>query len=420
MNNNEMLRKINKSETDIVELNEQLDNIETNALMKNNNNKPLLSIIFDDGLSNVFSNGRDWFANNNIKVGLALHNYSFQKKQMSNHLDISEIGILINDGHEVLSHGYKDEYLNSEFYWGKWLIKGSADMYKNYNIKCRGYVPAGGVIIDNYMSTVKENFDYAFCNYSNDKVDFKKDKYHLNRVQIDTVPYSTIEPILENVANEKGLLFLFSHNLNTTSSNCDNINDIARIIEKANQLGFEIDTSENCLVKAGVIGINNENINKQTNQVDNFDTWSFASHSSISELNIINEKKNYPSNVRVGVNSAKNKEYVEYSKTLNVELSDVNIFGEFSFNTRYELNVNTCKIGAVIIGFNNDTIVKYLAYKDFDDLGTIGEEVTCVQKFGIDKDSGINKIVIKVTLTARTDGTFISRLSQPNLIFYQY
>nr|WP_304286261.1 BppU family phage baseplate upper protein [Clostridium paraputrificum] len=400
--------------------NAHLADIETKALMKNNNNKPLLALIFDDGLSSVFLNGRDWFANNNVKVGLALHNYSFQKKQMQNHLDISEIGILINDGHEVLSHNYKDEYLNTDFSWGKWLIYGSANMYKNYNIKCRGYVPAGGVIIDGYMSTVKENFDYAFCNYSNDKVDFKNDKYHLNRVQIDTVPYSTIEPILENVANEKGMLFLFSHDLSTTSSNCDNISAIARIVEKAKELGYEIDTPENCLIKGGVIEVKNDNIDKFTTQGEDFGSWDFAKHSSIEELNFVKEHKNYPvSNSRIGVRNAKESEYVECSKSLNIELSDVNTFGEFSFNARYELDTISCKISTVIIGYNNDSLVKYLAYKDFDP-GSMGEDYVCSQKFGIDKDSNINKIVIKITLVAKTNGTFITRLSQPNLIFYQY
>lgn len=414
---------LNKIEDGIVELGEQLDTIAKGSLITNKHDKPLLSIIFDDGVRNVFTNGREWFKANDVNIGLAIHNNTFQKKQLPTQLEVEEISILLNDGHEILSHGYKDEYLNTELSWAEWLIKGSVDMYRDYGINCRGYVPAGGIILDKYLPLVRENFDYAFCNYSNEEVDYKKDKYHINRVQIDTTPYSTIEPILINVASKKGILFLFSHDLKTSSNECDNINSISAIINKARELGYDVDTPNNCLIKAGVIdNYDRKNKNYRYNLLNDktFDSWNFSNHTDVSPSNIIKDYKLNPlKNIRCGINNSKAGEYITLLGELDIELSDVNMFGEFSFKLRNELGKRGNKISVSLMGYNEGSFVKYLTYHDFV-IGTDGEEYDNSVKFGVDKESLVNKIKINITLTSEYEGSFICRLSEPYLSLYQY
>ena len=419
-NVDEKLEEINNQ---YKEINSQLDNIANGSVITNKHDKPLLAIIFDDGVRNVFSNGREWFKANNVNIGLAIHNNTFQKKQIPSQLEIEEISILLNDGHEILSHGYKDEYLNTELPWAEWLIKGSADMYRDYGINCRGYVPAGGIILDKYVPLVRKNFDYAFCNYSNEEVDYKKDKYHINRVQIDSIPYSAIEPILINVASKKGILFLFSHDLKTSSNECDNINSISAIINKARELGYDVDTPNNCLIKAGVIdSYDRKNKNYRYNLLNDktFDSWNFLNHTDVSPSNIIKDYKSNPlKNIRCGINNSKVGEYITLLGELDIELSDVNMFGEFSFKLRNELGKRGNKISVSLMGYNGGTFVKYLTYHDFV-IGTDGEEYDNSVKFGVDKESLVNKIKINITLISEYEGSFICRLSEPYLSLYQY
>ena len=427
---NEALWKIDGVKSEIEKVNSkiekndsQLDNIAKGSLITNKHDKPLLSIIFDDGVRNVFTNGREWFKANNVNIGLAIHNNTFQKKQLPTQLEVEEISILLNDGHEILSHGYKDEYLNTELSWAEWLIKGSVDMYRDYGINCRGYVPAGGIILDKYLSLVRENFDYAFCNYSNEEVDYEKDKYHINRIQIDTIPYSVIEPILINVASKKGMLFLFSHDLKTSSNECDNINSIAAIINKARELGYDVDTPNNCLIKAGVIdSYDRKNKNYRYNLLNDktFDSWNFLNHADVSSSNIIKDYKSNPlKNIRCGINNSKVGEYITLLGELDIELSDVNMFGEFSFKLRNELGKRGNKISVSLMGYNEESFVKYLTYHEFV-IGTDGEEYDNSVKFGVDKESLVNKIKINITLTSEYEGSFICRLSEPYLSLYQY
>ena len=177
--------------------------IETGELIYRDLDKPMFVFMADDGRDHIFTAYETYLKPSGIPL-TTVYPYDLFPDQLS----VAQLKSIIEDGGEVICHAYSSEPVNADptsDHVAYREIVESKKMLTKLGIPVRGFLAPGGGIDTDLVPLVKENYSYAFCNYSGDTVDTSKDIYNLNRIDMSDNLVNVKAKIDDAIANNKAL-----------------------------------------------------------------------------------------------------------------------------------------------------------------------------------------------------------------------
>ena len=265
----------------------QLEHIENNITqgLKHEKSKGcVISFLFDDARQSLYDVGLPLFEKKGKKasIGLIVENL---EKQINLSMSPQQVLELYSKGWDMMSHGYKSNQLTEDTDLSVAIreIKTCKEIANKYGVELNGFVSPYGVTPSKYMYLVKENYKYAFCNYSSGITDYSKDIHSLNRYSLSNKTEQQIKDLIDNANSEGKYLTLYSHEVYENGNYGDSKTVISNIIDYCDKLNIPIMTVSEAMNYYYSLKEENE-INSYSKQLDMVDIsnsllWNYATGS---------------------------------------------------------------------------------------------------------------------------------------------
>ena len=360
-----------------------------NGLQHQTNKGCVVSFIFDDARATVYNNALPIFKQYDKKASIALIVENLEK-QINLSMTPNEVFNLINEGWDMMCHGYKSTKLTDDLDMTivEREITNAKRLANKYGVELNGYVAPYGVTPAKFLPLVKQNFKYAYCNYESGAIDYKKDIHSLNRYSLDNKTFSSVKTVIDKAYNENSFLTLYAHEVNS-------VDLIKEIIEYCNNLNVPIMTVKDAIeyyfdIREKNIVFPQSEVEYPIIHTDKSLLWSYTTGSATNCT--LTPYFNLQPFLKLSWNNAPYGSYYAIWKDFSMDTSINNIYGEVKIpfvcessrvkvEIRIELFKDTTSKGMINVASINNNFTK----KDL--LGA---------KFFIPKSFDCNKLRIRI------------------------
>ncbi len=361
----------------------------SNGLQHQTNKGCVISFIFDDARTTLYNNALPIFKQYGKKASIALIVENLEK-QINLSMTPNEVFNLINEGWDMMCHGYKSTKLtdNLDMSIGEREITYAKRLANKYGVELHGYVSPYGVTPTKFLPLVKQNFKYAYCNYESGQVDYNKDFYNLNRYSLDNKTFSTVKKVIDNAYNENSFLTFYAHEITSTDlliqiiEYCNNLNIPIMTVREAINYYFNIKSDNSIIVE-----------NELKYPIINSDKtllWSYITSGATNCT--LTPYSNLQTFLKLSWNNAPWNSNYPIWKDLTIDTTINNIYGcvEIPVICKYtrikiELRIELFK-GSTSLGIINKGIIN----------NTFTEKDVLKSYFFIPKDTDCNKLRIRI------------------------
>lgn len=208
---------------------------------KLNNNEPVLSFIFDDARQSVYDKALPIFQKYNKTASIALITENLEAS-VNLAMTTNNVLDLVNAGWDMMCHGYKSTQLSDSTTDEVAIreISYAKQVANKYGIELNGYVAPYGITPAKFLPMIKQNFKYAYCNYSSGLLDYSKDLYTINRYLLENKTKIQIDEKLNECIVSKGFLTFYCHEILDDVTVGNSATMIEYIITQCEALGVKV------------------------------------------------------------------------------------------------------------------------------------------------------------------------------------
>lgn len=226
-----------------------------------------LSFIFDDQRKEVFDVAYPIFQSEGVPASLAVILKDFMNPP-STAINPKDIQTMYQKGWEILSHGMRSLNItssSSDSFSESEIVQSKKELEK-LGFEINGFVAPGGSLDVNRMPLVEDTYEFSFCNYTYNLVDYNGSIYNINRVDMAGKTVAEIKTLMDLGSANNQWLVLFDHNIGTTGHISES--DLREVVQYGKALGMNIDTPSGVIDKVSTALVKQKSLRDQSKKID--------------------------------------------------------------------------------------------------------------------------------------------------------
>lgn len=238
--------EFNETAAQLAETVDDISTLSRNDFKWLGNDKAVVSILFDDGMTSLYENARPLLKAKNFPWNVAVSSEVFLQQNPSNgFMTVEQLRELHQvDGVEVLSHSALHEEFTEakDVKWSESQLKESKQALKKLGINANGFVAPNINVAAKHIPNIAQNFDYAFYNsvYQTYTPVIKEQAHPMPRMSFAS-DYALVSGWIDQAIANKDFIVLWAHNVDSTDVSVANFTALLDLLEaKQNQGLLEV------------------------------------------------------------------------------------------------------------------------------------------------------------------------------------